>query len=818
MPLASVGNSGEDIPSRREVDQILNDPNVGMDVKRQLALEYIDYVEDVDNPNDAGFADEAERNGYRDYLKSLHGDWIDEGDINGNNGGLSDVKEAYTEAKAEFDKGQEKGRQGDRAAVNAGAEALQKIAGQSSATNPGAPTSDEILNSGAASLRVFEVFLPLVARGLAVSGGGVVTQFAEIKRLYFEQAGIPFTKFKAQADEFSTVNGAIVNSANDVAGKLRSSLDGWEGAAADRAHQFQQGYVEKTTAVAEAFHGAADGLLHTIGTIGTTLREKVGWVQKYYFDQWGDVTAQDVERLLRVAELGSGASQNDFIHCIRFMDMDSKDAYNDDTGSLDEDTIVFLVGQAKKWFKEVFCPWFVKHVENFQLMCANTRTAVDSAWKHYSDLLGKVSENPYADVGKAPAADQGGGDQGGGKNGSGPGGSGPGSGGSGPGAPAMPKPPEMPAPEMPKPETPEPNTNPVTHAPLETDPSTGQPYPIDPVTGAPIKDAVPDRESMTVQQGANRISLEEPGQDGKMGISVDNGTGSPRDYALDFGANDDKAMPSADTTPDHGSTGPVDPGASPGTDGAPPAAKAYQPGPDGKIHIEDGNVKITAERPNGPDGQTVVTVDDGTGEPTKYTLGANGTETAGQDEVGRHAAVENPTAFSTQQDPAPRLHDQAAGGAGAGYSVPSQDGVAQPDSPDAGPPTASADSSESTSAQSVTGSASGSDLFDGGLPDFADGDLGNTPTSDTEATSGSSSSQSSTGLGDAPGGVSATSGSGGMGMMGGMMGASGGGGGGGEDQERASSVYRVDGGLFDTASAGGRISGSLDDDSAIGSR
>jgi hypothetical protein len=53
-------------------------------------------------------------------------------------------------------------------------------------------------------------------------------------------------------------------------------------------------------------------------------------------------------------------------------------------------------------------------------------------------------------------------------------------------------------------------------------------------------------------------------------------------------------------------------------------------------------------------------------------------------------------------------------------------------------------------------------------------------------------------------------------MMGGMGAA--GGGGGGEDQERSASIYQVDGGLFDTAAAGGRISGSLDDDTTIGSR
>jgi hypothetical protein len=57
-------------------------------------------------------------------------------------------------------------------------------------------------------------------------------------------------------------------------------------------------------------------------------------------------------------------------------------------------------------------------------------------------------------------------------------------------------------------------------------------------------------------------------------------------------------------------------------------------------------------------------------------------------------------------------------------------------------------------------------------------------------------------------------GAGGMGgMMGGMgaMGGAGGGGGGG-DQQRGASQYRVEGGIFETSGAGGRISGSLDDE------
>jgi hypothetical protein len=54
------------------------------------------------------------------------------------------------------------------------------------------------------------------------------------------------------------------------------------------------------------------------------------------------------------------------------------------------------------------------------------------------------------------------------------------------------------------------------------------------------------------------------------------------------------------------------------------------------------------------------------------------------------------------------------------------------------------------------------------------------------------------------------SGMGGMGMMGGMGGAPGGGGGG--DQQRGPSQYRIEGGVFETSGAKGRISGSLDDE------
>jgi hypothetical protein len=78
------------------------------------------------------------------------------------------------------------------------------------------------------------------------------------------------------------------------------------------------------------------------------------------------------------------------------------------------------------------------------------------------------------------------------------------------------------------------------------------------------------------------------------------------------------------------------------------------------------------------------------------------------------------------------------------------------------------------------------------------------------------------GLGAAPGGGdpnagqhpagAGAAGAGGMSALGSMMGGVGGmGGGGGGDQQR-SSQYKVEGEIFETSGAGGRISGSLDDE------
>jgi hypothetical protein len=416
-------------------------------------------------------------------------------------------------------------------------------------------------------------------------------------------------------------------------------------------------------------------------------------------------------------------------------------------------------------------------------------------------------------------------------------------------------------------------TNPITGQPLEIDPETGQPYPIDPTTGEAVKDAG-QPETMTVQQGDNTIEMSEPDQHGKMDIKIDDGHGDAKDFKLDWGdgTTGQGGVP-GDPAQQAGVPAQPDPAQQTGTPaqpGVPPGADTtYQPGPDGKIHIDDGNLEITAERPQGPDGPTVVTVDDGTGKPVTYTLGGDDAQAPGTAGQQNGVLGGDPASPGTAADPGtgaqavstPVANTDAAqavnaptGDPGSGFAAPGgidadhalgADGTGATSTDPAG---AAGDTGQQTTPASAAGAFTSPETGVGGFG----GTLGDGLSLDAgaQAAVGGLDGGAQTGVALDPGAPGALgqpvhaavgiapagtvdpvmggqqaalggsgfggSGSSGMGMMGGMGGMSGGGG--GEDQERGSRAYRVDGGIFNTRGAGGRISGSLDDGGDQGDR
>ncbi len=329
--------------------------------------------------------------------------------------------------------------------------------------------------------------------------------------------------------------------------------------------------------------------------------------------------------------------------------------------------------------------------------------------------------------------------------------------------------------------------------------------------------------------------MTEPDGEGKMSVTVESGDGKPSEYRLDFGTED--GFPAEE---DAGGEG-FGPRGSADTD-----EQVYRPGPDGKIHIEDAGLKITAEEPEGPDGPTLITVDDGNGDPVTYTLGNAEDQESEPRGLGSQpsAADSTPTSRHTGQ-PAPGV--SAAGGDGGGAPEPDVrdtnvptggEAPAAPSSPEFHSSSegavnpgveVSADSaanvsmesggdsgsSSATTPQAVSGGSGGTAFGGGG---GGSDDWGSSSDSETRSQSVPSGARLGTAPGgDMPTGMSQGGGAGGslaggMGMMGGM-GAMGGGAGGGQggDQERTSSAYRVEGNIFEMFSNTVRISGTIGD-------
>ncbi|ATY09423.1 hypothetical protein CU254_02215 [Amycolatopsis sp. AA4] len=871
-------------PTFQEFQQLMNDPSIDRNTKRGLALRYFDYVEDEDDDGEAqsyGFQSDEDRNHWRDYYKQTLS--ISEGDMDWEWSSKSDVYDWYGKAKDEADKGAKAAQDKQQQAVDGDKQKLKDQGAKNTDTDPGVANSNEILDLGVSGLQPFRNLLPLYnrARGLVAQNLPEHPFQPHVGDPFDEQRDIPFDKFKAAAKELTDVNASIVDAAADQDNRMATVFANWSGDARDKAQQSWKGITDGTKTVEQTLKDGAGLIDRSIASIAKLIRAKCQWLQDYYITEYpnkGDFSPGDIDRLIRVAEMGRNASDDDFKHFLRLMPKDLQDTIKDDCNDLNDETKDAGQEWAKKWLAG-FCGFMDKHVTNWQQVCEHTRTSVDQVWNELGASLGKAREDLFTTSSKP--ADQGGGQQsdGGGQqtvpSSSGGGGkdSGmPSTGGSGP-MPAAAQMPKTPEPPQTQPQSAE-GLNPVTHQPLEVDPKTGQPYPIDPKTGAALKPEEP--ETMTVEHDGHKISMSEPGKDGHMGISVDDGTGKPKTYDLDFG---DQAKPGATQPPGTSLPGQQHPdpatgfgpqghdgaqGTGQGHEGTPDAAKnpdgtqgagqKYQPGPDGKIHIQDGKLSIVAERLSGADGPTVVTIDDGSGHPTKYTLGDDGALNPSGHHSGGGAAAGGQATPGVPTPPGTPVPDAAAAAgqpvvAAANQVVPDQVAAqgqqivpeqpaaqshqAVPDQPaahehriipgqpsshelpvthePASAPAAASGPDESTSAQSVLDPFS-SDPGIGTVPHPGLGDTGDPMA----ASAGDAPPTDTSQLGTAPVHHEA-SGSGTPAMMGGgMMGGLGNAPGGGQEQERSSSAYRADGGLFGSQAGSNRISGSLLDDDQPG--
>ncbi|WP_431925136.1 WXG100 family type VII secretion target [Amycolatopsis tucumanensis] len=604
----------ERLPTIEEVRQLVDDPGIDDETKRTLLVRYFDAIGDVD-PVVYGFANENEK---KELLESYQ-DRFGFTDRDLQDGAFA--YDAYSAAQGKHDANMQAAREAQARAVDDGKARLDSMKG--SDTSPGAANSNEILDAGVPGLDSFRVWLPVYSRARAVAAPGLPDfRLQELIDRYDEQRDIPFDKFAAGVTEIVQVRESVADAAPSQNSAMQALFGSWEGDGKSAAAASWTKFGDGVRAVEQSLEHAADVVNRTIAAVAGSCRDKASWVLQYAFQTWPQqqgLTAQDTDRLARIAELGRNASADDFKHFIPFLlGQQSPLAGQLLVGSsfgMSDELLDAVQSWAKSWLAE-FCRWFAGFVGEFQTMCENTRVAVAAQWSALNTELQQVPDNPFAAVGEAaPVAPRSSGAGGAGGSGGGAaglaggagagGGSAGGAGFAGGAGPAGATPPL---------------------APPVVPPAVAPAVP----AAAPVPD---EQDTLTVQRGDSKLELTEPDQTGRMAIKIDNGDGQPKDYQLTWG------------TPD-------------------PAAPAYTPAADGKIHIDDGPLHITADRPAGETGPTVITLDDGTGTPTTYTLGEEPTAPGGPGSVPGA-----PTTYPLGEEPTARPATPGSVGSAPGLST-----------------------------------------------------------------------------------------------------------------------------------------------------
>ncbi|WP_290058914.1 hypothetical protein [Amycolatopsis solani] len=818
-----------------EIKKVLDDPNVSMEAKSKLMEE---YGEDTFNFND------EEEEYAKKYIENYSDTWAFNDDWLP--GSSDDVDEALKEAQQEAaSKNQEHQRQTD-----ARDQAKKNLDGITTPTlGAGAKSSDEQLDQGNVAVDLLAKWTDEVWNH--IKDGEKKNSQTELKDKFHENRGIQYQKFLSDADDLGKAHKVVEEALGKSDTELQTLFGEWKGKGANAAEiKYDETIKPHAKELSQQIEGAAKLIPETVTHVYDAVKKKVDEVLQLHRPVIAEADIPMAKDVLKIANEET-EEFDDFMKVAGWID--SVNAKNNnpsnlaerlqnDDGCFNDENITYGRQVTRYWRDGAFSKEYKGLISAFEGSCKTAKDTIDQQFgalarfmDGYRNQLTEAKSEGKPDTGGGDkTGNTGGGDKGGntgGGTGSGTGG-GTGGGGTTPSATEPPKTDDAAKPEDGK--------NPITGKPLEVDPATGEPYPIDPKTGEAIKD-MDDTDTVSVKKGDNTIEMSEPDKEGKQDISVDDGHGNKKDYHLDWG-DDDKAEAGKDGKDGAKADGSFGPQGSEKAvkEGQPSADGSYKPGPDGKIHIQDGNLKITAERPEGPGGPTIVTVDDGKGEPTTYTLDekddpkaddlkADGKTDPAASDVKHDAKAESPLT----KDPAPANPDpgftrsEAAGGGASGFSAPGGVDVGGDlgggGSVGAEPAVATADAGAGAGGDSTTTAGAsdfGSAVTGGGTADFA-GAVSLDPSAQTGSDASMPMSDGG-GLGATPvdagahqaAAASGSSGMSGMSGMGGMMGGMGGapGGGGGGDQQRGPSQYRIEGSVFETSGAKGRISGSLDDE------
>jgi hypothetical protein len=623
--------------TKKQIEALLNDPNVPQDKKDALNAAI------MLNGSPMSYGGEWNTQGTQWYQSAPDSASWDN----------SAIQNAYNDAQSA---GQVNSYNQDQTttAVNNGKTALNGVQAPALGSSGTAQKSDDVLKPGESGLQVFQLFLQ-AWNGRPADCLGQTAKLnydTDITKRYQEQYGIDFQKFLTDGDNLGKANSTAAQTHTDVGNTLNSLYKDWSGDASSKSSDaYNKDIDPKITELTDALSGASSLIGSTVQAVFGECKAKAQDVLNLYRTEVGGATPYMANLVVKMAASDGSDSDDDSLRSqigaiSEWVDQKTgsniTSRVNDDSCSLNSDNIQYCIQQCKKWIQDSFNKdfWGDDGAPGLKLqfdkICDNAKTAVDGSWKNLTDTMKKY-QNDFPAAAAAPTTPSSSTGTGSG-TGTGGGGGNPKvsipTGGSSPSSTGS----STPSVTMPSSATPSTSSSGVT-SPSSTVPS-----------GTTTPSSAQQPETMTVQNGTGTISMTSPNSQGQVQLSVADGSGKPKTYDIDFGNGSTSGSGSgltglsgtglsgtgtgtgtglgtgAGTGVLSGSGSGVGIGSGSGSG----SVQHITPGPDGKAVIHDGKTTITVTEPKDHPGEVQVTVDDGSGKPTTYTLegGATGTSAA----------------------------------------------------------------------------------------------------------------------------------------------------------------------------------------------
>lgn len=625
-------------------------------------------------------------------------------------------------------------------------------------------TSDEILDAGTVGLRFFADFIPVYKQAAQYVAGVKnvnIDLSADIYHNYDETRGIDMGRFRGDAEHIDSAVKQISTSQQNLSSSF-GSLSDWTGSGADAARRYNDsllgamaGFVtgksessDGAPALGQVFAAGAQSAPQVITTamsnIQAALKGQAQNIGGMYSTQCGGQTVEQVRDNIRkasgdlsIGDIGGGDILSGIGESV-------KDAFLGGllgggiggliggligAGESGEKARENIINQAKQRLQAFVAEFdskkiaFDQHIHTVQqAILQDYHTMLDGLKSLQQDPAKGIADPPSFEATDHRSSRNGPGDHRSGDGGGTGGGSN--SGGSGGG------------------------TVPVGGS---TMPSGSTPPAAAPSVSAPTGNSG-HPETVTIHDGDSTIQLSSSDSRGHVKLTVDNGTGKPKTYDIDFGegaggtggrglsglggtrgdASETKGIDNTETVDANG-------------------VHHVHAGPDGMATIHDGKETITVQQPDGNSGDVKLTVDDGTGKPKAYDVdftGAAHSVPSSASSLGAGPEVSLPGAVT-----APETGTAGAGGGGGAGGF----------------------------ASAASAGAGSTQLGDGGMTGASDSAVHQEAPAGPAAASAPAAGRNSTG---------------GMPMMGGMAGMGAGSGAGGDTERGSNPLLRGSGKVF----------------------